>query len=81
MISGYDSNYRHRILDGVLKRYKQMESDVSNGVKAWFRSRDQINKDKLIKGGNSSATWHLKQNIKQTLNVPITPGGKLVSKM
>ena len=37
--------------------------------------------DKKAKGGSTSATWHLKGNITQTLAVPITPNGTLVTKM
>ena len=54
-----------------------MREMVQSGDKIWFRNRDQILSDKLAKGGNSSATWHLKGDTTQTLLVPITPNGTL----
>ena len=54
---------------------------MEEGKKVWYRSREEIKQHKEDKGGNSSATWHLKGTTTQTLSVPITPGGALLRKV
>ena len=46
MISGYNKLFRYRIIDGVIKRYRQMEQMVKNGDKVWFRSQLEIARQK-----------------------------------
>ena len=78
MISGYDMQFRRQIIKGVIQRYKQIEDQVNEGSRDWYRSRTQIKDDKLKKGGNNASTWHLKGDVRQTLQMPITPSGMLV---
>ena len=77
MISCYNQTYRQKIIHGTLERYRQMSEMVSDGAKIWYRDRDQIAADKLARGGNSAATWHLRGETTQTMMVPITPNGTL----
>ena len=35
MISGYDENFRRQIIKGVIHRYKQITSQVSEGTRRW----------------------------------------------
>ena len=73
LISGYNHQFRHDIISGVITRYNQISSSVSDGTREWYRSKCQIKEDKQRKGGNNAATWHLKGDTRHTLAVPITP--------
>ena len=37
-----------------------------------------IKDEKIKKGGNNASYWHLKDNVKQILQVPITPTSNLI---
>ena len=58
-----------------------MEDVVNDGEKVWYRNGDEIARQKAEKGGNSSSTWHLKNGVTQTLQVPITPNATLLNNM
>ena len=81
MISGYDGKFIIQTIHGVIKRYRQIETEVKEGSKFRYRQRQTIKEDKLRKGGNSAASWHLKGDIRQTIKIPITPGGELVKQV
>ena len=81
MISGYDGKFIIQTIHGVIKRYRQIETEVKEGSKFWYRQRQTKKEDKLRKGGNSAASWHLKGDIRQTIKIPITPGGELVKQV
>ena len=81
MISGYSHRYRVDLVKGVLSRYHQLEQEVQEGKRRWYRSRKEISEQKLSKGGNSAATWFLTEEITQTLFLQITPDSQLVKNM
>ena len=78
MISGYSHRYRSNIINGVVKRYKEIQGQVEAGERGWYRTRQEIQKQKVLKGGLTAATWHLRDDTTQTLFLPITPGSELV---
>ena len=80
-ISGYNAKYRRDIISGAIKRYQDLMSEVSAGSRLLYRSKEAMRLAKLEKGGISAATWHLRRNIKQTLNIPITPNAELASSL
>ena len=77
MISGYDEHYRHQIINVVITRYRQIQSEVEAGTRRWYRDRSTIQNDKKQTGGNNAASRHLRGDTRQTLQVPITPGSSL----
>ena len=81
LISGYDGQYRLSILKAVLDRFDQCEEDIKAGTRTRFRNRNQIMSDKSKKSGKFSNTWFLTGDKTVVLNVPITPGGNLASRM
>ena len=46
-----------------------------------YRSKERMEDDKKAKGGNSAATWHLSGQFKHVVNIPITPGAQLATKV
>ena len=81
MISGYDEHYRRQIINGVITRYRQIQFEVEAATRRWYRDRSTIQNDKKQKGGNNAASWHLRGDTRQTLQVPITPGSSLAKNM
>ena len=77
LISGYNHQYRYDIISGLIVRYNQISSSVSDGTREWYKSKCQTKEDKQRKGGNNAATWHLKGDTRHTLAVPITPHSAL----
>ena len=77
-ISGYDAKYRALVIKGAINRMKEVRQKVKNGVWAsQYRDRSEINKNKIEKGGNSSATWFLKWETTATITCTATPGSIL----
>ena len=77
-ISGYYAPYRFEILKGLIKRVSQIETEVENGTRERYRSRQQILDAKTQKIGNFENTWFLKDDITSVMKIPCTPGSKLV---
>ena len=76
-ISGYNQKYRREMIQGVIKRYNDLIESVQSGSRLLYRSKQMMREAKLAKGGISAASWHLRGDIKQTVNVSITPGAEL----
>ena len=66
---------------GVVKRYKDLFDTVRSGSRLLYRSKQMMREAKLAKGGISSASWHLRGEVKQTVNIPITPGAELANNL
>ena len=81
MISGYTESFRRDIIKGVIDRYNQMMTEVNSGDRELYRSKEKMEDDKKAKGGNSAATWHLSGNYKHVVNIPITPGAQLATRI
>ena len=59
-----------------------MQRKVINGeIKSLFRSKDEILKTKVSKGGLSASSWYLKGKTERVMYCQPTPGGKLASKI
>ena len=56
----------------------QIETEVENGTRERYRSRQQILDAKTQKIGNFENTWFLKDDITSVMKIPCTPGSKLV---
>ena len=80
-ISGYDSSFRFDIINGAIKRHREFLDKAGRGEIKFYRNRSEIKESKLIKGGNSASSWHLKGETTSTMNVAATPGGALKSKI
>ena len=77
-ISGYSHEYRYNLIKGAIERMKTVREKVAS--KEWmsqYRDRNAIMDAKMAKGGNSSATWFLKDDVTSTLTVTATPGSEL----
>ena len=79
--SGYGVKYRREMIQGVIKRYKELIISVESGARPLYRTKQMMREAKLAKGGISSASWHLRGMIKQTVNIPITPGAELAAEL
>ena len=51
MVSGYDHKYRLTLLQGILKREKEIETEIKNGTRVRFRDRSMITSMKAEKLG------------------------------
>ena len=80
-ISGYDHYFRYQLLEGILKRQREIESDVREGKRVKFRSRAQIQNHKTNRLGKHPNTWFLRRDRTGTLKVQSTPGGGLTSSL
>ena len=80
-ISGYNRKYRYTLLQGVLKRVRQCEALVANGMRVRYRSREQIIEQKKARLGKHPSTWFLRGRYTNTLKTHYTPGGRLRDKL
>ena len=78
-VSGYSERFRSDLLNGVLKRWEQVMSEVKNGTRMLHRSQELIRSKKLLKSGRTASTWFLKNETTATVSVPITPSSNLKS--
>ena len=76
-ISGYPVNTRFHIIKGILTRQKQIETEISEGIRRRYRSGKEIRNQKINKLGNSINTWFLKGGNTCTMTVQCTPGAVL----
>ena len=77
-ISGYDEAYRHQIAKGVLERINQTELQIADGTRMRYRSRMEIDDQKLVRMRNYPDTWFLGGNHTGILKVQNTPKSKLI---
>jgi hypothetical protein len=82
-ISGYGESYRFNILKGAVLRYREIVRKVTDGdIENLYRNRGQVVRDRLKKGGKSSAaTWFMVGGVSCTLNTAPTPDGALKEKI
>ena len=80
-ISGYSERFRSELLNGVLKRWDQVVSDVKNGTRVLHRSQELIRSQKSVRTGRTASTWFLKNETTSTVSVPITPSSHLRSQI
>ena len=80
-ISGYDVKYRYNLLNGILKREKQIEGLIQQGLRVRFRSREQIINEKKQKLGKYANTWFLRNDNINPLKIPATPASELKNRV
>jgi hypothetical protein len=82
-ISGYNTEYRYRILCGAILRHTQLLEDEQNGViPSFYRNRQEMIASTVAKGGKSNAaTWFLKGGVTCTLTTSATPGSILKNRL
>ena len=79
-ISGYSEIERYNTIRGAVMRWKEMNNKVKNrDIASVNRSKTEIKKAKLDKGGLTARTWYLKGNTDSVITVQPTPGGKLAT--
>ena len=60
-ISGYSSAERFRAIRGGCMRFEEMKIKVNRGeIKSLHRSKDEILRTKIAKGGLVASSWYLK---------------------
>ena len=58
-----------------------MLNDHINNVKPLYRSREEIALANQSGSGKSTASWFLKGNVRQVMQIPATPGSELAGKV
>ena len=66
------------MIKGGISRHEEMQKEVDTGSRdSLYRTRDQIQSAKDIKGGIASSTWFLGGEVESVITCQVTPGGKL----
>ena len=75
-LSGYPYKFRLELINGILKRRKQLDMDVQKGTPR-YRNRAEIEQHKAERKDNHLATWFLRGNNTSVMQIQATPEGKL----
>ena len=78
-ISGYDDNYRHRVLDGILNKLEQNEKAIQEGSRHRFRKGHNILLEKSDRLGKFPNTLFLTNSVVKTIKVSATPNAGLAN--
>ena len=80
--SGYSASERYRAIREGVMRYEEMRRKLSNGeIQSLNRSKEEILRSKISKGGLSASSWYLKGKTERVMYCQPTPGGKLAKKL
>ena len=80
-LSGYNSKYRSELLRGILKRDREIQTEIDSGKRVRYRSRQQIVDQKSQQLGKYANTWFLRGDVTNTLKVQYVPGSVLKTKI
>ena len=81
LVSGYGQQFIPQTISGAIQRYRTMLRDHQAGEHPLFRTRQQILQKKQSKAGRSASSWFLKDQVRQVLMLPATPGSQLARKV
>ena len=76
-LSGYGYKFRLDVIQGILKRSKEMEEEIRGGTRTRYRNKDQIQTSKEAKLGKYPGTWYLRGEFTSTIKVQASHGSKL----
>ena len=77
-ISGYDHNYRYQMIKGIVAQNERIETEIQNGNRYRYRSREQIIQMKAAKIGKHPNTWFLRGSVQNTFKIQGTPNSGLL---
>ena len=77
LISGYSESYRQQVIQGAYQRYTQVLREHNSDKKPMYRTREQMIVSRQSQTGNSNASWFLRGQTRQVLQVPATPQSQL----
>ena len=81
-MSGYSSIERFNAIRGIVMCIEEMRKKVNEGeIESLNRTRAEILKQNMKKGGHTASSWYLKGNIDSVITVQPTPGGILARKV
>ena len=73
--------YRINLLKGILKRQNEVEEKIRTGEWTRYRSGKDIARQKLNRAGKTKANWFMRDNIRSTVSIQITPHGTLANQL
>ena len=81
-LSGYSKRERFNNIKGAIMIIETMREEISARNRDYmYRTRDQIRKAKIAKGGLFSGTCFLSESVSCTVSCQPTPGSSLASKL